>query len=128
MDILGSGSNVSSIKKAEVEQVQQQKQEFYLLGTYLRTRGLMIFSYNPASDTLERVEIKYGDTIHLVPMNGKLIPVDYENEKCIADSRFIYFEALNWRAAEKRLIKYKDGTIMELGNLRVPSKEGIKLW
>ena len=115
--------------KASQEQVQKQKQEYYLLGTYLRTKGLKVFCHNPQSDEVSEVEIRYSDTIHILPTNGELIPVDYEHQKCQIDSRFNYFEALNIKTALNRLKNYKSGRIKELCNLRkFDEKATIKLF
>jgi len=117
MDLLNDYKDLK-ISKTQQEQVQQEKQEYYLLGTYLRTKGLKVFFYNPIKQNVEELEIKYSDTIHLVPRDGKLIPIDYENEKCQIDSRNIYFEALNLNSAKKRVIRFKQGKIKELCNLK----------
>ena len=76
----------------------------------------------------EQVVIKTSDTIHLVPMDGRLVPVDYEMEKALVDPRCYFFECLNWSNAQKRVKKWKNGEIKELCNLVEPSKEGIKFW
>lgn len=130
MNILNdiNSADSSLVHKPDMEQVQQEKHEYKLLGTYLYTRGLTLFGYNHFEDDIFRVEVKYGDTIHLAPIDGKLMPIDYESEKCVIDSRFAYFEALNYKTAKERVLKFKQGKIAELCNLRKPSKDGIKFW
>ena len=120
-----------STSKPEVEQVQKEKMEYHLLGTYLRTRGLTLYSYNPMKNEIEPVVISYSNTIHIIPEDGQLIAVDLEAEKTTVDSRFIYFEALNQKSAERRVKKWKNGQIKELFNLRDPNKEPLgelKFW
>ena len=121
-----SGSN--RIAQNEIEQVQIKEHEFYYLGTFLRTRGLSLYGYDYINDKVVEVTIKHGDTIHLVPMDGKLIPIDYDMETCNVDSRFTYFEALNMRNAEKRVRRWKEGFVKELSNLVRPNPNGIQLW
>lgn len=117
MDLLNNTKDLA-VQKSQQEQVQQQKREYYLLGTYLRTKGLKVFFYNPINEEVKELEIKYSDTIHLVPMGGKLIPTDYENQKCQVDSRCTYFEALNYNSAMKRFNNFKQGKINDLCNLK----------
>ena len=82
--------------KPEMEQVQKEKQEYKLIGTYLRRRGLKLFSYNSLKDELKEINISRGNTIHLVHNeDGVLKPKDLEFEKAVIDARNIHFEALN---------------------------------
>jgi len=120
-----------STSKPEVEQVQKEKMEYHLLGTYLRTRGLTLYSYNPMKDEIEPVVISYSNTIHIIPKDGELVAIDLEADKTTIDSRCIYFEALNQKSAEIRVKKWKAGQIKELFNLRDPNKEPLvelKFW
>jgi len=122
---------LDKISKPEIEQVQKEKTEYHILGTYWRTKGLKLFSYNPANCKIELVEIKYSDTVHIIPKNGILVPVDLEAEKTTIDSRCVYFEALNLKSAERRVKRWKDGRLQELFNLRDVSKEPLvelKFW
>ena len=114
--------------KPEMENVEREKQEYKLIGNYLRTRGLKLYAYNSLKDELTEVNIDRGDTLHLIPdENGKLRAVDVELEKATVDSRNTHFEALNRKNAEKRVRNYKQGKIKELCNLREPG-EGINFW
>jgi|SRR5690554_110611 len=120
-----------STSKPEIEQVQKEKMEYHLLGTYLRTRGLTLYSYNPMKDEIDPVIVSYSNTIHIVPKNGELVAIDLESEKTTIDSRCIYFEALNQKSAESRVKRWKNGCISELCNLRDPDKEPLvelKFW
>ena len=126
--ILPDISGQNTVSQNEIEQVQIKEHEYYLLGTFLRTRGLRLFGYNSFDDKVFEVAIKHGDTIHLVPMDGKLIPVDYDMESCTVDSRHTYFESLNMRNAVRRVQNFKQGRIGELSNLVRPNPEGIKFF
>jgi hypothetical protein len=122
---------VDKISKPEIEQVEQEKMEYHMLGTFLRTRGLQLFCYNPMEDKVELVNILYSNTIHIIPENGQLIAVDLEAEKTTVDSRCEYFEALNMDSAKRRVKRWKEGKIKELFNLRDPNKEPLvelKFW
>jgi hypothetical protein len=121
-------SSDKTTSKPEMENVEREKQEYKLIGSYLRTRGLKLFAYNSLKNKLFEVEIEHGDTLHLLPdENGKLRAVDLELEKATVDSRDIHFEALNWKNAEKRLRNFKKGRIKELCNLREPG-DGINFY
>ena len=116
------------VLKPEMEQVQQEKQEYHLIGTYLRTAGHTLYGYNHLENKIFPVEIKYGDTINLVPMDGQLVPIDYTAQECVVDSRFTYFECLNLKNAHRRVDRYKQGLIKDLCNLRKPSKDGVRFY
>ncbi len=129
MNIVSDISKQDSVSKFEIEQVQLQKQEYYLLGTFLRTKGLNLFFYNPQNDITREARIKYSDTIHVYKMpDNKFITIDWESQKCTVEGRYMYFEALNLKSAMQRVKRYKNGDIKELCNLRLPSKEGIKFF
>ena len=128
MNIVPDITKSNTVSNAEVEQVQQEEKEYFLLGTFLRTRGLTLFYYNPANEELKEATVKYSDTIHLYLINGEFKTRDWESQKTTVDSRVIYFEVLNKKTAIKRVQRWKDGRIKELCNLRVPSKDGIKFF
>lgn len=119
MDIL---PNITPIdpQKAEIEAVQQEQQEYYLIGSFLRTRGLKLFVYNPRDGIITEIkpEVKTTITTALDPETGLLVINDRESkEKCLLDTRNTPFEALNMKNAEKRVNKYLRGEIKELCNL-----------
>jgi len=118
--------NKDNLNKPEIEQVEKEKHEYHLIGTYLRTRGLKLFFFNHFENKIDEVITLKGDTIHAVPQDGKLIAIDYNIEKAMIDPRFIFFEALNLKSAINRVKKYKNGKI-ELFNLRKPGN-GINFW
>ena len=128
MNILNDKSDINSHTKPEQELVEQEKTEYKLLGTYLRTKGLKLFSYNPIDSEIEEVVITKGSEIHTVFDGQGWIWFDHEFEKATVDSRREYFECLNLRNAINIVNKYKKGNVKYLCNLREPSKEGIKLW
>lgn len=128
MNIVPEIAKQNAFSKLEIEQVQLKKQEFYLLGTFLRTKGLNLFYYNPVNGEVKEAKIKYSDTLHVYKLPDKWITIDWESQKCIVDSCVIYFEVLNLRTAKERVKKYKDGMIKELANLRIPNPEGIKFY
>jgi hypothetical protein len=128
MNILNDKTDISFVSNTETEQVQQEKQEYYLLGTFMRTKGLNLFYYNPANGEIKEAVIKYSDTLHLYKLPDKWITVDWEYQKCTVDDRVMYFECLNLKTAIERVRRFKNGTIKELCNLKVPNPEGIKFF
>jgi len=128
LEPLIKNSEAKSTSKPEIEHVENEKQEWKLIGSYLRTRGLKLYAYSSSKDDLEEVKVKYSNTIHLVSDdNGMLKAIDLEAEKAVVCSSDIHFEALNYKSAAKRLMKYKHGLIKELCNLREPGN-GISFW
>ena len=118
-----------SIGKPEIENVERAKQEYKLIGKYLRKKGLRLYAYSSIKNELKEVKITMKDQVHITTDEyGKLAPVDLGLEEAEVDSRNIHFEALNWKNAEKRLEKFKSGKIKELRNLREPESEGIKIF
>jgi len=129
MDILGKTFSEEKISKPEIERVQKEKDEYKLVGKYMRTKGLMLFAYNPMKDELKLIKVdKKKDAVLTFDVGGKGGVHDAVAEECNVDSRNIHFEALNMKSAQKRVQKYKDGKTKELYNLKEPSTEGIKLW
>jgi hypothetical protein len=116
------------ISKSEIEQVQQEKQEYYFLGSFIRRAGLKLFAYNPQKNEVYELKIKYSNTIHAVPQDGRLVPVDYEAAKCTIDSRHEVFEALNYNTAITRLFRWKSGQIPTLCNLKRPNPNALRLF
>jgi hypothetical protein len=129
MNILNDKSDISFVSAAETEQVQQEEKEYLLLGTFMRTKGLRLFYYNPSDNMIREAEIKYSNTLHIYKMpDNKFITVDWEAQKCTIDSKCIYFEALNYKSAINRVNRVKTGRLRELFNLRRPNMEGIKFF
>jgi hypothetical protein len=134
MNILNDKSDITFVSGVETEQVQQEKEEYHLIQTYLRTKGLTLFYYDPNKEEVVESVIIYSNTINLflidVKRNGKphWIAIDFEAQKCTVNATYIYFEALNMKSAKERVKRWKTGLIKELCNLKVPSKEGIKFY
>lgn len=127
MDILNKKSE-NTFSKPEIENIQKEKEEYKLISQYLRTKGLMLFSYNSMKNELNLVKIDKKKDAVIKFEDGKMIKSEMIDEECVVDSRNIHFECLNLKSAKKRVEKYKEGKLKDLCNLRLPSKEGIKLW
>lgn len=116
--------------KPTMDMVQQEKQEYKLIGKYLRTRGLRLFAYTPTTKEWCEVEITRDNTLQIVPdeTETELIAKDTGMEEAVVHSADIHFEALNLKSAARRVEKYQAGKIKELCNLREATGEGIKFW
>ena len=98
------------INKPEIEAVEKEKQEFKLIDSITRTRGLRLFSYSPKTRKIKEIEIKQSETAILKFEENSLKATDYSKAKVVIDPRNIYFEALNLRSAKKELKGiYKEG-------------------
>jgi hypothetical protein len=129
MNILNDKSDISSVSNPEIEMVQQEKQEYFLLDTFLRTPGLQLFYYNPVNGEMGSVHIRYSDTVHVYKTkDNKWLIVDWEHQKCSVHTTYIYFEALNNASAFNRLERYKSGKIKELSNLIKYNAKAMKLF
>ena len=106
------------ISKPDIESVEKEKQEFKLIDTITRTKGLRLFSFNSMTRKLTEVDIKYAETAVLKFEENKLKATDYSKAKVVIDPRNIFFEALNYKTASKRVDKYLTGKIKELSNLK----------
>mgnify|MGYP003634779360 CR=1 FL=1 len=92
-------SKKASLAKNQVEQIQKKKTEYKLLGSYRRSKGLKLFSYNVITKEV-------------------LDWFDPESSRTNIDSRNIHFEALNLRTATERVRKFQQGKIKDLFNLK----------
>lgn len=128
MNILNDKNSFDSCNKNEIEQVQQQKQEFKLLGTYLKTPGLNLYCYNPHTNTIEEVTIIKPKTCIMITLDdGSYIVQPYEKSRIEVNPNWDYFEKSNMSNAIKHLNKYKQGKIKTLWNLKIPPKNGSKI-
>ena len=128
MNILNDKLDFKIAPKNEIEQVQKQKQEFKLLGTYFRTAGLNLYCYNPNSNKIEEVELKSNSkTCVLIPLEKGYLIEDYEKPKITVNPNWDYFEALNLKNAIKRVEKFKQGKIKTLWNLKIINNNKINL-
>jgi hypothetical protein len=129
MNILNDKSDLNFVRQNEIEQVQQEKQEFKLFGTYLRTAGLNLYCYNPHKDIVEEVEVKSNlKTCVLTPLEVGYVVEDYEKPKVQVNPAWDYFEALNLKNAVKRIEKFKQGKINSIWNLRIPNKNAMSIF
>src|SRR3989304_5238132 len=126
MNIFGIkiGSDKKESTKSEMELLEKEKQEYKLIGKYLRKKGLKLFAYNPLKEvSLREIKVAEKNDLHLLPdERGKLVAKDLGLEEVEVDSRDIHFEALNLKNANKRVQKYISGEIKELCNLRNPEE------
>lgn len=118
MNIINNAPDIGALNKPEIERLQQEKQEYHLLGSFLRTRGMFLFGYNHLKDEVFKIELQKGETIEAKIIDGVLSIGETAAQKCTVDSRYTYFEAINLKNAIKRVEKYKNGKINELSNLR----------
>jgi len=122
MNLTLDKNNSNDTSKSEMELVQREKQEYKLIGSFLRTPGLRLFYYDFSKDFIGELVIDRGRTIHLVPKDGKLVPVDFELQKVLVDPRNEFFEKLNYPNAVKWVEKYKRGELKTLCNLMIPGE------
>lgn len=103
----------------ETKQQKDDQKELTLKGRYVITRGLKVFGYNPINNEL--YELKPYDIeeveVYSKP-DGTIAHNFHEKAKAKITEGLIYFEALNKRNAEKRLLKWKLGKLKYLENIR----------
>ena len=120
MGILGVKEKENSANKPQLEQAQKDKQEYKLIDTYLRTKGLKLYSYNHSTTKIEEVVATVKKTIEL---DDKLESKNKVLETAQINSNHTYFEALNFKNAFRRVNKFKKlGKMDELCNLKKPGK------
>lgn len=124
MNILNQKTK-DNFTKPEVEQQEQEKQEYKIFGTFIRRKGMKLFQYNSTKDELEEIYIQPKTQMSIGIENGKLKDKDEAYEEAVVDSRYIHFEALNWKNARKRVSNYKKGKLKELSNLRILNGKDI---
>ena len=90
MNILNDKTDINSVNKPEQELVEQEKTEYKLLGTYLRTKGLNLYSFNPINLEVNEVIVTKGSEIHTIFTKTGWIWYDPEFEKASVDSRKEY--------------------------------------
>ena len=81
MDILNDKNSIDSVSKPQIESLEKQKEEYKLLGSVLRTKGLKLFGYNKIKDELIEVDIQFNNTVNLVQLNNKLTHVSILRQK-----------------------------------------------
>jgi hypothetical protein len=122
-------SQDNSFTKAQQEQVEQEKIEHKLIGTFNRTKGLRLFSYNILKETLFEVEeIFEGDLYLMRNHEGQIKAYEVGHRKVYINTEDEHFECLNRTNAEKRVEKFKKGLIKDLNNLQKPKNKTISLF
>ncbi len=116
------------LDKQKIEVLQKRKTEYKHLGEYNITKGLKLFYYNHISEELGEVPILRSTTIKLVPIDGKLFPMDSEHDRAMIDSRNTFFECLNFENARRRILRFKNGEIKDLFNLKPVRKTTINIF
>lgn len=106
------------VQKYEMELVENEKQEYKLFGSFMRTKGLKLFSYNHLRDELLEVEIQKDDEVNVVLENGKLKGKSSLQVEAKITTSNTHFEALNFRTATNRIKKFKKGIVKDLCNLK----------
>ena len=121
-------SKGTSFEKAEQEQVEKQKIESKLIGTFNRTKGLKLFGYNILKDYLYEVdEVFEGDLYMIRDLQGKLRAVEVGYSKVFVNTNDEHFEKLNLENAQKWVLKFKIGRVKDLNNLKAKTKNTITL-
>jgi hypothetical protein len=98
---------IDKIKKPETEihQIQEQKQEFKLLGSIRLIPGLTMFEFNWEKMTIEKLEVKKDEFINFDGSNA-------HKRKAQVKINCLYFQALNFKNAVKhanRIIEERTG-------------------
>jgi hypothetical protein len=105
----------TNINKAAIEAVENEQEEYKLVGTYIRTKGLKLYAYNPTDDTVQEVDSIPQPT---ATVDGKLEVETIGYLTANINTKHIHFEALNTKTAQKRVEKYKAGKLKDLSNLK----------
>lgn len=128
MDILNNTHKDSTSSKPDIEKVEREKQEYKMVGKYLRTRGLNLYAYDSKKDEIYEIEIQKESTVEIVSFGDEPEIKDTRTEKATINTNHTLFESLNMKNARGRVEKFQQGKIKDLCNLREPSKDGIKFY
>lgn len=120
--------NQPEITKPQVERVQQQKQEYKIIGSYYIPRGMTLFSFNKETGDVAKVDVKLGNTAHVIFRDGRLTWEDKDAKKTLADYRLVYFTSLNLDNAKSMVERFLAGKISELFNLKEVRSSTIKFY
>ena len=123
--------NNSDDNSVGVEFVKQQQSEFKIIGSVQRTKGLKLFEYDHMRDKLREVEIKFKDEIFIRRNSSGVVYADYDG--ALTHDAFIngnndHFEALNFKTAQNRVDKFKQGKLKYLNNLKPVTKNKIPIY
>lgn len=116
--MLNLENSKTDTKSNGIELVEQEQQEYKLVGSFMRTKGLKLFGYNHSSGKLYEVEVTKDDEIHLTPSVNGLTTKYSINAEAKINSADTHFEALNLNTAIKRVNKFTQGKIKDLCNLK----------
>ncbi len=117
------------IQKPEIEQVQLERQELTFIGRFSLTAGLKLFCYSSLKNEINEVTPKLiTEGEFIINENGEMELKETANKVLDIYSTDIYFECLNLENAERRVLKFKQGKIRELFNLKKYNKNGIKFY
>ena len=107
MNILNDKSDITSAPKPEIEQVENEKQEYRLLGTKHLRKGLLLFSWNPVKGEVNEVKIRKEKTA-ILKIKKEVIVKDIKRPSVATESDNIYFQALNMKNAIRRVERFID--------------------
>ena len=113
------------LSKASVENIQKKKTEYKLIASFMRSKGLKLFSYSILLNEVVEVAIRYSNEAHVFHNGTKLDWFDPETSRSNIDSSNIHFEALNIKTAKARVLRFKNGAIKELCNLKPVANKSI---
>lgn len=99
-------------QRTEEQRLVDQKKEYKLVETFLRTPGTRLFGYDVANNELYCVEEVERQTVHLINTD------DTACRSAMINTNHEYFEAISWKTARKRINKYQSEKIRQLSNLR----------
>lgn len=118
----------NSFTKPQQENVEQEKIEHTLIGTFSRTKGFKLFAFDVLNDNLYEVdEIFEGDLYLMRDELGKIRAYQVGHSKTYINPNHIHFETLNLKNAQRRVEKYKNGDHKALQTLKPPKNKTIKL-
>ena len=125
---LFTNAKLEHLSKDKIEKIQKKKTEYKLLGTFMRTKGLKLFSYNSISGEVKELKIKYSNQVTIISDGeGGLTYYDPEMQKVNIDSNNTHFEALNLISAIDRVEKSKQG-LKDLCNLKKKTNNKINFF
>jgi hypothetical protein len=113
------------LSKASVENIQKKKTEYKLIASFMRSKGLKLFSYSILLNEVVEVVIRYSNEAHVFHNGTRLDWYDPETSRSNIDSSNIHFEALNMGSAKVRVSKFRKGSLKDLHNLKPVANKSI---
>lgn len=107
------------VKTHEMENVENEQQEYKLVGKFMRNRSLKLFSYNHMTEELLLVDETRNDEVTIGNKNGKLQVLEQTHTEANINTHNTHFEAMNMKSATRRVEKFQSGKIKTLDNLRI---------